>query len=405
MSAANLVGFRRTASRTKIGARFPAGTFDRRPSVDNPCIVTLSILHIAQPTEAGVARYVANLAAAQVAGGHNCVVASPRRGPLRQWLEDAGVAHAHWDARRNPGAGTIQETRRLARLIRSVNAEIVHLHSAKAGLAGRLAVRGKRTTLFQPHAWSFVAVTGLVRAATIRWERFGASWCDRIVCVSEAEERQGRRAGIDADYVTVTNGVDLGAWSPADEAKKAGARAALGIGREELVVLCPGRLSRQKGQDVLLAAWRKLAPNASAARLIFVGDGPEGDDLRRDAPAEAIFAGHQEDLAPWMHAADIVALPSRWEGMSLVLLEAMACGCSIVSTDVSGAREALGGAGGIVPVEHPEALARALSDRLRDPELRRRESGAVRKRAEENHDWNHVVDRMSALYEELLGHQ
>lgn len=369
----------------------------------HPWTVTRSILHVAQPTEAGVARYVANLAAAHVAGGHHCVVASPTGGPLSQWLDDAGVAHAEWDARRGPDLGTVWETRRLGDLIRSMNAEIVHLHSSKAGLAGRLAVRGKRTTLFQPHAWSFDAVTGLARRATIRWERFGARWCDRIICVSQAEEIRGRRAGIEADYITVPNGVDLSAWSPVNEAKKARARTVLGIDREELLVLCPGRLSRQKGQDVLMAAWRTVTTMAPTARLIFVGDGPENDALRKGAPTGVIFAGHQEEIAPWMHAADIVALPSRWEGMSLVLLEAMASGCSIVCTDVPGAREALDGAGGIVPVEHPEALARALIDRLRNPEFRIRESRAARKRAEAGLDWNDAVARINALYEELPG--
>ncbi|NEA48622.1 glycosyltransferase, partial [Streptomyces sp. SID10815] len=68
-----------------------------------------------------------------------------------------------------------------------VRPDLVHAHSAKAGLAGRLAVRGRIPTVFQPHAWSFEAVGGATAALALRWERWGTRWAARTVCVSEAE--------------------------------------------------------------------------------------------------------------------------------------------------------------------------------------------------------------------------
>ena len=76
----------------------------------------------------------------------------------------------------NLGWGACLEARALAGLIGSLAPDLVHLHSSKAGLAGRLALRGRRTTVFQPHAWSFEAVHGAVRAAGIAWERLAARW-------------------------------------------------------------------------------------------------------------------------------------------------------------------------------------------------------------------------------------
>lgn len=80
-------------------------------------------------------------------------------------------------------------------MIGRLRPDVLHAHSAKAGLAGRLAVRGGVPTVFQPHAWSFDAVGGATAALALRWERFGARWADRVLCVSEAERRAGEAEG------------------------------------------------------------------------------------------------------------------------------------------------------------------------------------------------------------------
>jgi glycosyltransferase involved in cell wall biosynthesis len=107
-------------------------------------------------------------------------------------------------------------------------------------------------------------------------------------------------------------------------------------------------------------------------------------------------------MARWLRAADVVALPSRWEGMSLVLLEAMASGCSVVSTDVHGAFEALGDRSTIVPVAAPGELAAALLRRLRDPALRAAEGAAARRRVEAAHSLEVAMRAMAEVYERVL---
>ncbi|MCF2435668.1 glycosyltransferase [Streptomyces thinghirensis] len=79
----------------------------------------------------------------------------------------------HWPATRSPGPALVSEVRRLARVIEDVRPDLVHAHSAKAGLAARLAVRGRVPTVFQPHAWSFEAVGGAGAALALGWERWG----------------------------------------------------------------------------------------------------------------------------------------------------------------------------------------------------------------------------------------
>ncbi|MEU9387429.1 glycosyltransferase, partial [Streptomyces sp. NPDC048279] len=163
------------------------------------------VLHLAQPVGGGVARVVLDLTKAQLTAGLRVTVACPPDGELAGAARELGADVRGWRADRSPGAGLGDEVRRLGRLLDAVRPELVHAHSAKAGLAGRLAVRGRVPTLFQPHAWSFEAVGGVTAALALRWERWGARWAHRVVCVSEAERATGVRAGVHARYAVVPN--------------------------------------------------------------------------------------------------------------------------------------------------------------------------------------------------------
>jgi glycosyltransferase involved in cell wall biosynthesis len=154
---------------------------------------------------------------------------------------------------------------------------------------------------------------------------------------------------------------------------------------------------------VLLDAWPAIRQAVPGARLALVGDGPEGDRLRGMAGEDVLFAGINSDPRDWYAAATVVVIPSRWEGMALVTLEAAASGRSVVMSDVAGAREVVPPpAGEVVPVADPGALADAVSMRLRDP---------GRADAEGVHGRDHVVSRyglsvsgrrMQAVYDDLL---
>ncbi|NUP24067.1 MAG: glycosyltransferase [Streptomyces sp.] len=355
------------------------------------------ILHVAQPVAGGVARVVTDLVAAQVAAGLRVTVACPAGGTLTESPRVPGCTVLRWEATRAPGPRLPDEVRRLARLVREVRPDLVHAHSAKAGLAARLAVRGRVPTVFQPHAWSFEAVGGGVARLALGWERFGARWATRVLCVSEAERRTGEGRGIDAAWRVVPNGVDTGRFRPDGDSARSGAGP---------LVVCVGRLCRQKGQDVLLAAWPEVVRRVPGARLVLVGDGPDAERLRSGAPASVEFAGAAADAAPWYRAADVVVLPSRWEGMALAPLEAMACARPVVVTDVDGARESLPPAhppSCLVPPEDAGALARALTTLLRDESLRAELGARGRAHVLAAHDLRRATEAVTDVYRELLG--
>jgi glycosyltransferase involved in cell wall biosynthesis len=355
--------------------------------------VSLSVLHVTQPVDGGVARCVADLVADQAGRGWRVGVACPPGGPLLEHVRAAGVEHLAWRARRSPSGRVPVETRAISKIAQTWAPDLVHLHSSKAGLAGRLALRGRRPTLFQPHAWSFFAVGEPLRTLALRWERAAARWADAVVCVSDGEKAAGERAGINAVWRVVPNGIDLDAFRPVVDAERARVRETLQLGSGPVAV-CVGRLSRQKGQDVLAEAWPAVLRRMPEAKLVFVGGGPEEDALRD----RGRVVGEQADVRPWLAAADVVVQPSRWEGLAYVVLEAMASGRGVVATDVPGMREALGETGTIVPPEDPELLAQAVADRL----VAGAQGEDARRRAEALHGVGRATAAMADLYVEVL---
>lgn len=357
------------------------------------------VLHVVQPTEAGVAGVVAELVAGQVDAGWDVFSACPPTGPLAGALAEAGARVVPWPATRGI-TSVVGETWRLRSVIARVAPDLVHLHSAKAGLAGRLAIRGRLPTVYQPHAWSFEAVTGAARWGAVAWERYAVRWTRHLACVSEHERERGERLGINATAVVVPNGINLTRFPARDDADRSRARTSLCL-PDGPTVVCVGRLCRQKGQDLLLAAWPGVVAAVPDARLVLVGDGPERTALMAMAPAAVTFAGHAHDPRPWYAAADVVAMPSRWEGMALVLLEAMASARCVVATDVGGVREVMPDRGGaMVAVGDVAALTAALVARLARPALAAAEAAAGRLRVAARHDIARVIRHMRAVYVE-----
>ncbi|MEC9051672.1 MAG: glycosyltransferase, partial [Actinomycetota bacterium] len=255
------------------------------------------MLHASVPTSEGTAVALMGYVREQVARGWGVSVVCPSDGWLGFEARAAG-AHVQWfDATREPGSSTLSETRRFARIVDDLDPDLVHLHSSKAGLVGRLAVRGRRPTLFQPHGWSFLAGSGLTSRAALRWERFASRWTGQLVCVGEGEADVGRRHGVTAPFAVVPNGVDLEKFTVRGPVDRVLTRVELGID-EAPTAVCVGRLSPQKGQHLLLRAWPKVTARVPGAQLVLVGDGPDEAELRARARSlEGVrFVGVRTDV-------------------------------------------------------------------------------------------------------------
>ena len=195
----------------------------------------------------------------------------------------------------------------------------------------------------------------------------------------------------------IPNGVDITRFQPAhtDNAHT----------QTKQVVVCLSRLSYQKGIDVLLQAWRLVHEQMPQARLIIVGSGPLQSQLERMARELGIansveFAGLRNDAVAQLHRGGVAVLPSRYEGMSHALLEAMACGLPCVTTRVSGSEDLIqhGVNGLLVESEDYQGLAQALLSLLDDSALAQKYGDAARATVEKQYSLERIVDTYIELY-------
>jgi glycosyltransferase involved in cell wall biosynthesis len=353
----------------------------------------VAVLHVVQPTTGGAAAYVAAAAAAQRARCWRVAVAAPRAGWLAETLARQGIPLLPWSATRDPGGATAGEAIQLARLVRAFRPDVVHLHSAKAGLTGRIALRGALPTLFQPHGWSWLAATGARSHLALGWERFATCWTSTVVCVGDGEARLGRRSGIGGRFAVVRNGVDRRRFRP-DGMSKRHARAVVGVAPEVPLVVCVGRICRQKGQDRLLADWPQVLARRPDAWLALVG--PIEGARPRDVQGVRC-TGEVGDVRPWLYAADVVVQPSRWEGLPFSALEALACGRPVVSSDVDGLAEVVRpGTGAAVA---PAAIGHEILRRFADPARAEAEGRAAAQFVRREFDERETFARLAEVTE------
>jgi len=199
---------------------------------------------------------------------------------------------------------------------------------------------------------------------------------------------------------------------PRSRSSRAAARARIGVPEDAVVVTFVGRLVPVKGVDILLRAWAQVRnPTAQSAELLIVGGdaGSPGNaqklaELDAELNTRARFVGHQVDVSPWLHAADVPVVPSLIEPLGNAPLEASAEGLPVVASRVGGLPEIVadGVTGLLVPPGDPNALAAALIRLLEDPSLRRRFGDQARSRCEERFSMAAHVGAVLDQYEQLL---
>jgi len=276
---------------------------------------------------------------------------------LVQRLHAAGVPtlflgfHRGWDF--------FPAVKRISEILRAEQIEIVQTFLFHANVAGARAALAAQI----PHVF-----TGMRVADPRKWrffvERFATKQVERFICVSQNVAEAYRWAGFASEkLLVIPNGVDLPKW----EALRNTPPTVLGLPDSRRTILFVGRLDKQKGLDRFLYEMPAVFRAAPQYDLILVGDGPQKQLLMRLAArlglADRIhFRGWQSDAAPLIAATDALLLPSRWEGMPNVVLEAMAAGRPVIATQAEGTVELLG----LAALEQTAAVGnwRGLRDRL-----------------------------------------
>jgi glycosyltransferase involved in cell wall biosynthesis len=380
--------------------------------------MSLRVLHaITRLTLGGSSENTIASCVALDAAGYECILAASFRESDASSLADArrrGVRIVDLPAlgREVAPVADLTALAQILRLMRREQPAIVHTHTSKAGFIGRLAAVIARVpaVIHQPHGHVFYGYYSARRTAVFTaLERQAARWTDRIITLTDrgATEHLARGIGRAAQYVAVPSGVPTAELRAAAPGRRE-ARARLGLDPDTFVVVGLGRLVPIKGFDLLVRALPAVVAELPAARVVLVGDGaerPRLDALARSlgVTARLEMTGGLFEVTTHLAAADVLAVPSRNEGMGRVIVEAMALGIPVVATAVGGIPDVVtdGESGRLVPAEDVEALAAALVELGRDEALRGKLGEAAQARAE---SFSSAVarEKLLAVYADLV---
>jgi glycosyltransferase involved in cell wall biosynthesis len=340
------------------------------------------------------------------------VVTRPAPGRAAHEELDGVLVHRVGIVRGGP-AGTLAYVSLAARaaLALGPRVDVLHAHQLLSPASAALvasALRGVPLVATAHASGPIGDVASLARQGPVGRARLAAlrHGADALVAVSGPIRDELVAAGFPGERVhVIPNGVDTRRHVPVDDGERRRARRALGLPPVPAVVYA-GRLAPEKGVDVLVDAWADARRRGCVATLVLVGDGPERPALERRARDHGIlgtvrFAGSAPDVAPWLRAADAFALPSRTEGLSVALLEAMATGLPVVATDVGGTAAATAGAALLVPPGDAAALGAALAAVLEEPGPAGALGAAARRRVVDELGILQIARRHLDLYREV----
>lgn len=298
------------------------------------------------------------------------------------------------------GRGYLRERAAVRRLCEELRPDVVHTHGYRSDVADA----GVARSLGIPTVTTVHGFTGGGRKNRLyEWLQVEAFRSfDAVVAVSRAMAERLSARGVSPQRLhTIPNAFD----PDRPRMERGEARRLLGVGEEDFVVGWVGRLSREKGGDVLLDSLPMLTAGASA---VIVGDGPERAALEEQARSLGIgdrvkWLGTVPDASRLFPGFDVFALSSRTEGIPIVLLEAMAARVPVVATRVGGVPDVVTGAEALlVPAEDPEGLAAALAAVREDATGAMQRVDAARGRLEREFSVGPWLSRYEALYRALV---
>ena len=235
---------------------------------------------------------------------------------------------------------------KLTFFLRKEKCHIVHTHNSKAGFIGRLAAKlaGVPIIVHTVHGFAFHDQEPIWRQILFKnLERIAHHWCDRMIFISQPLIDWAIRERIAPKNKTIKiySGIDLAQFQPVPEEKKIQIKEKWGIGQDEIVIGVVSKLWEGKGHAILIKAFKEIRQEVQNAKLVIVGEGYLQKDLQNLTNSlglqdHVIFTGFQMDVSEISATFDVAVLPSFFEGMGRVLLEAMALGKPVVASNVGG---------------------------------------------------------------------
>jgi glycosyltransferase involved in cell wall biosynthesis len=300
----------------------------------------------------------------------------------------------------------------LQRILRSREPAIVHTHSSKAGILGRLAARRGAKVVHTIHGWGHTPDNPeWMSRLFVGLEQFAAERSDALVAVSADVRDEGVRHGIGSaeKYRVIPELVEFTPVSDDFLRARAEARRKLGLEDGEEVIGWVGRFVPQKDPETLLGVTERVLSARPDARMVFVGDGPlrvevESEVARQGNARRTVFTGVRSDARHLYAAFDVVVHVSRWEGQPLVVQEAIAERIPVVATDAEGVQDLVieGVIGHVVAPGDIHALSQATEAVLAGSSVRAPLPDSAIDDVSRRNGRDVALARHLALYDELL---
>jgi glycosyltransferase involved in cell wall biosynthesis len=299
------------------------------------------------------------------------------------------------------------------RIIKKNGPLIVHTHTSKAGLLGRLAAKlaGIPIIIHTPHGHVFFGYFRPLKTKVfIILEKLAARITDKIIALTNKERGDYILFKIadEEKFVVINSGVELNKFKELPFNENRNFKKELRIPENSLTIGTVGRLEPVKGHEFLVKAAKHIIPKYPDSIFIFTGDGYLKQNLEKKAfdlgiEENIIFLGWRDDAAKIISAYDVFVLPSLNEGMGRVLVEAMALGKPIVASNIGGIPDLVihGKNGFLVPPKNPKELAKYIQILLED-EKKREKMGQAGKEIALNFSAENMVVKIAKLYNELL---
>ena len=279
------------------------------------------------------------------------------------------------------GGSDLKAIKRVRALIKKYNPDIVYAHSSKAGAIARAADIGLRNRcVYNPHGWAFnMRCSAKKKAMYTAIEKIAAPFCDKIICISDAEKQSALDKKIcrEDKLQVIFNGVDIESYE--NGVRGAIKRKDLNIPEDAFVVGMVGRMSPQKAPDVFVKMAKQVKDEVPNAHFIIVGNGNQEDEIRKYAEDNGFsnslhITGWVDNPMSYVELFDVACLLSRWEGFGLALPEYMMAGKPIVASRVDAIPNIIrnGENGLLVEVDDDIGASKAVLRILREDGLRKK---------------------------------
>ncbi|MFW6129791.1 MAG: glycosyltransferase, partial [Atribacterota bacterium] len=294
-----------------------------------------------------------------------------------------------------------------------IRPDIVHLHSSKAGLLGRIA--GKlaliKNIIYQPHGPVFYGYFGKIKnKLIIMIERLTAHLCDRIVFLTPSSQKdyQDKNIGRRKQYRVIQNGVDVDIFHPPTEEEKEENKFDYDFRKEDVVLGMVGRIVDIKGHKYFVEAFEDIAKKFDNVKGLIVGEGEYSDKIKKmvkekNLQDRIIFTGFVENVPKIMRTIDVLVQPSVVEGFGIAIVEAGACCVPAVGFRIGGIQDIIieNETGILVELKNSKELAKCLEFLALNPSKIKDLGEKARKHIIDNYTLDKMMYRLVSMYNEL----